>query len=114
MKIKCVGPADSVSLAPSAGGTTVRHREAVEVDDELARSLLEQGTFVKASASTPKGSGSAASSSRVGRSASHRQRQAPGGLRQRRRAARRGAAALRQRLLELDDGGKASPSSATS
>lgn len=60
VRLRYVGPADEVSLAPAAGGTTFRHGEVVEVDDDTARRLLEQGTFVKAAPSVPKSSGSAA------------------------------------------------------
>ena len=59
-KVRYVGPADQVSLPPEAGGITFRHGESVEIDNDLARSLLEQGTFVKAEPSTPEGRGSAA------------------------------------------------------
>lgn len=64
MLIKYVGPAAEVSLSQDAGGITFRHGQPVEVPDELAANLLEQGTFVKAKATKPKGRGSAASAKR--------------------------------------------------
>jgi hypothetical protein len=59
MKIRYTGPADKVDLAPSAGGHTFNRGEAIDVDDELGKTLLAQGTFEKV---PPKGHGSAARS----------------------------------------------------
>lgn len=41
MKVKYVGPYESVSLSPG-GGRTVAHGETIKVPDELGASLLEQ------------------------------------------------------------------------
>lgn len=64
MRIKYQGPSEEVSLSPDAGGITFRRGQAVEVDDELAASLLEQSTFVKAEPAKRKGRGSASRANR--------------------------------------------------
>jgi len=45
VKIRYVGPADQVNLAPDAGGYTFVRGVAVEVDDALGAALISQGTF---------------------------------------------------------------------
>jgi hypothetical protein len=63
VKIRYIGPAaEGVNLSPEAGGLYFPHGAPVEVDDDLARSLLDQGTFTKAEAPKPKARGSAARS----------------------------------------------------
>jgi hypothetical protein len=64
MLIKYMGPSDEVSLAPSAGGTTFRRGVPVDVPDDLAANLLDQGTFVKANKPAATGRGSAARATR--------------------------------------------------
>jgi len=62
VKIRYVGPADQVNLAPDAGGYTFARGIAVEVDDALGAALVAQGTFEAVTEPEAKGHGSAARS----------------------------------------------------
>lgn len=61
MKIRYTGPSsEGVTLSPEAGGIHFPHGQPVDVPDDIAKNLLAQGTFEKATAGKPTGRGSAA------------------------------------------------------